>query len=305
MTPDRLDAQGRTAINRNKLAVLMTCHNRRDVTLSCLKSLFAQEESATDVSVFLVDDGSTDGTSDAIASEFPEVQIVEGTGELYWSGGMQLAFEVASREEFDFHLWLNDDVYLHNDAIKWLLSAYDEVRQRGPWPTVVTGAVRDPVTGVTTFGGSRRRSSWHPLRFQIVEPGPDPKICDTISGNVVLIPRDVLDVLGGVDPVFVHGFGDEDYGLRLGGIGGRVWLAPLHVGTCSKNLAASYADSTFAGLQSLMSVKNLPPREYLIYTRRHGGLLWPLLWAGPYVRCLAMAMAQALLSLVRPRRGEG
>ena len=56
-----------------KIAVLLTCFNRRDYTLSCLKSLFTAQKCYNEygkdklnLEVFLVDDGSKDGTSDAI-----------------------------------------------------------------------------------------------------------------------------------------------------------------------------------------------------------------------------------------------
>ena len=57
-----------------KIAVLLTCHNRREKTLSCLKNLLEQNLEDIDLSVYLVDDGSSDGTSDAIKEHFPEVQ---------------------------------------------------------------------------------------------------------------------------------------------------------------------------------------------------------------------------------------
>ena len=47
------------------IAVLITCYNRKDKTLLCLESLFKQQGLGIDFSlaVFLVDDGSTDGTA--------------------------------------------------------------------------------------------------------------------------------------------------------------------------------------------------------------------------------------------------
>ncbi|NOZ83279.1 MAG: glycosyltransferase, partial [Epsilonproteobacteria bacterium] len=79
------------------ISILLTCHNRKNKTLRCLRSLKEQVNPNEEYScfVYLVDDGSTDGTTPAICQKFPDVNIIQGTGCLYWYGGMQLAWEHA------------------------------------------------------------------------------------------------------------------------------------------------------------------------------------------------------------------
>jgi GT2 family glycosyltransferase len=127
----------------------MTCHNRRKTTLNCDHEL----------SVFLVDDGSTDGTTDAVIAEFPDVTIIAGNGRLYWGGGMQLAFNAAAHHDLDLHLWLNDDVELDRDAISQLLTTYEQVRRQTAGPVIVAGAVLDPVDRSTTYSGLRQNAA--------------------------------------------------------------------------------------------------------------------------------------------------
>jgi len=74
------------------LAVLMAAHNRRDTTLLCLRSLFEGRLDNVHLSVTLVDDGSNDGTADAIRLQFPSVAIIHGDGTLFWSRAMALAW---------------------------------------------------------------------------------------------------------------------------------------------------------------------------------------------------------------------
>jgi GT2 family glycosyltransferase len=87
---------GIIAMSNKRIAVLITCHNRRDKTLKCFEALYKQE-SIEDLrlQVYLVDDGCTDGTAEAIIAEFPETRILKGSGSLYWCGGMRLAWEEA------------------------------------------------------------------------------------------------------------------------------------------------------------------------------------------------------------------
>ena len=66
----------------NNYAVILTCFNRKDTTLRCLRQLYQQKKSSR-MDVFLCDDASTDGTSEAIRKEFPQVHVVIGNGNLF------------------------------------------------------------------------------------------------------------------------------------------------------------------------------------------------------------------------------
>jgi len=66
------------------IAVLMTCHNRKATTLKCLGGLTEHAlPSGYRLAIYLVDDGSTDGTADAIASEYPDVHLIRADGSLF------------------------------------------------------------------------------------------------------------------------------------------------------------------------------------------------------------------------------
>ena len=82
------------------IAVLMTCHDRREKTVSCLKALYGQElPSGVSLSVYLTDDGCTDGTVDAVKESFTNTHIIHGNGDLYWNRGMLAAWREAAKTE--------------------------------------------------------------------------------------------------------------------------------------------------------------------------------------------------------------
>ncbi len=65
-----------------QIAVLITCFNRRELTLRCLRSLFAQRTpDGYALNVFLTDDGCSDGTGDAVRRVFPQVAVLAGDGD--------------------------------------------------------------------------------------------------------------------------------------------------------------------------------------------------------------------------------
>ena len=270
-----------------RISVLMACHNRRERTLTCLRSLFRQEDQAT-LEVFLVDDGSSDGTAGSVQREFPAVRIVPGTGDLYWSGGMRVAYRLAAQSEHDFLLWLNDDVELHPDALETMLTTHRELVGAGHAAAIVVGAVCDPLTHTTTYSGVSRGNSRRKMQFSAVEPNDHAQACETMHGNLVLVPKAVHQLVGNLDPAFTHAISDFDYGLRALRHGCEVWLAPGHLGSCARNpLQGTWLDSCLsarARLQEMCSPRGLPPVEWWVFTRRHAGRAWPLFWASPYLR---------------------
>jgi GT2 family glycosyltransferase len=284
-----------------RVAAVLTVFNRKDLTLDCLRSLRAQAV-PLDLDIVLVDDASTDGTSEAIKAEFPDVVLLQGDGSLFWNGGMRLAFGTAIERDHDAYLWMNDDTVLDDGALARLVDTWDELAARGEQAAIVVGTTRDPETGELTYGGRVRTDPARPLQFELVEPGDEPLQCDTMNGNTVLIPRAVVERIGNIDPAYVQKMGDLDYGLRARAAGCSVWVAPGTIGTCAKHPARRTDQQPLRDeLRRLWSTKELPPGPWATFTRRWGGTLWPLRWASPYLKRSARLAAERVTS--RPARG--
>jgi GT2 family glycosyltransferase len=256
-----------------EIAVIMTAHNRRNKTVACLRSLMAATEHAADIAchVFLVDDGSTDGTSEAVAGLALPLTIIRGDGDLYWNRGMVRAWASANAfGRFDGFLLLNDDTLLDADAVAKLVSVSSDHAHRA----IIVGAVRDPHLGHLTYGGVRRVSSWHPGRVVRVPASDAPQQADAFHANCAYVPAAVCDTIGTLDPVFHHGMGDFDYGYRATRNGFSVIVAPGMVGTCPRNdPAGTWQDPTVPlrrRLAMLASPKGLPRRQWREFLRRHG-----------------------------------
>ena len=221
---------------RPRIAVLMTCHNRRETTLACLASLRNQHPFRED-DLYLVDDGSSDGTGEAVRAFMPKANVVTGDGTLFWNGGMNRAWATAieAGPEYDWYFWLNDDVVLDPGALDRLLA--DAVMCADPHePLVMAGATLDTARETVTYGAHiqpepRRR----PLRLELLKPDRIPQMAVTVSGNAVLVSRVACERLGMLDDRFEHIYGDLDYGLRAQEEGIPVMLAGEPVGVCEQN----------------------------------------------------------------------
>ena len=278
-----------------RIAVIATSFNRRRQTLAALGSVFAQElPEGHELEVFLVDDASTDGTGEAVRTQFPQVHLIRGTGSLFWCGGMRTAWSEAFKGDFDYYLWINDDIVLEADALYRLVGVAETLGTRGLQDTIVVGSTYDLATGLHTYGGVVHSSRIHPLKFKLLAPSDTIESCHTMNGNCVLVTRATAQKLGGFSPAFTHSTGDYDYGLRARAAGCTIWLIPGYVGTCSRNSdRGTWLDRNLPlhkRWEQMRSPKGLVPREYREFVRQHGGPLWPIWWVLPYVRLIVSSL---------------
>lgn len=185
-----------------KIAVIITSYNRKEKTRKCLFSL-SQIVTEHTFDVYLTEDGSTDGTIEMIQKDYPTVHLIHGDGNLFWNRGMYAAWKEAMKAEYDYYLWLNDDVVLYPYFLEEL---FDCMRMMGG-DAIVSGLIEDQDKSKIIYGGSDSQK-------RIATPSDRPTIVTFMNGNVVLIPKVIVDAIGILDPVYHHDLGDVDYGLR-------------------------------------------------------------------------------------------
>lgn len=274
-----------------RIAVLITCHNRREKSLACLRALFDQSlPEGVSLDVFLVDDGSTDGTGYAVRNQFPHVRVLEGDGNLYWCGGMRFAWTEAMNADYDGYVWLNDDTTLLPHALEMMIDSAYEVRAKEGRDGIIVGSCYDPETGKHSYGGRNRLKCRSSLADQSIEPGDKILPCDTMNGNLVLIPRQVFNSLGNLSQEYTHAFGDTDYGMRGKNNGFGVWISPGYLAECAINKRVPAWINPRVPLKrrwnDMKSPLGLPIRQWLIYVKRHTGIAWPIYFVKPIVRLL-------------------
>lgn len=311
-----------------RIGVIMTCFNRRQKTLACLDAVLAQTAlRSMALDFFITDDGSADGTAEALLGRHPGIRLFKGNGALYWNGGMRLAWSKALHGAYDFFLWLNDDTFLYPDTLQRLVDTHyaqhnssvisrsnsrsnsrSSRRRSGGSNTdntdnssacsgragIVIGSTQDGC-GNLSYGGERQRSWLRPLTLSNIPPQAVAQRCDTFNGNCVLIPRAAVAILGNLDAGFVHAMGDTDYGLRARHAGIPMWVLPGFAGSCVNDSSAGCnADAAALPLRlrmhQLLGPKGLPWRPWRLLCQRHTGYLWPIYWSWPYLKVVATTL---------------
>lgn len=270
-------------------AVLLTVYNRREITLQGLRSLYKSIAFLGDgysFDIYMVDDGCTDGTAETVAKEFPYIHIIKGDGNLYWCGGMRMAWQVAidSGIKYDYYLWFNDDTILYDYAIKELI----EESQKHADKCNVVGPVQSDDHKTISYGGY--------VNGSIVTPNGQEVSVDCFNGNIVLIPSFVHSKLGNLDHHFTHGHGDTDYGYRAKEMDLYNYCVGRFLGECNRHESLKKCWDPKVGM--ILRFKNLyhptgyPPKEAFYFERKHYGfhiavfhlvtlylrVLFPIIW---------------------------
>ncbi|RED48935.1 glycosyltransferase family 2 protein [Seonamhaeicola aphaedonensis] len=272
-----------------KIAVIMACFNRKVKTLECLQNLKELDlpDTIYRLDVYLVDDGSTDGTYDAVKINFPKVNVIKGTGNLFWNGGMRLAWNKASQtEDYDFYLWLNDDVILRKFALKELMDCYLEGLKNEGVLGIVTGAFQNPKNNLAFSYGGRNETG-------AVKPNGKLQECKYINGNAVLVAKEIFKSLGNLSPDYTHAMGDFDYGLRAINAGFKNYTTRQYIGLCEVNCSPNWANPKVPlkkRLKLFKSPTGLSYPEYIVFRKKFWGTKWILFAIKAYARVLFPSM---------------
>lgn len=254
-----------------KIAIVMTAFNRKNKTIECLKSL-QKQVNMPPFDVYLCDDGSTDGTKEAVVELFDNVKIIQGTGSLFWSRGMAMAMAEAVNGDYDYFLMVNDDVIFKDDM--W------EIMHRsmhGCSECAVTGCTQSAITNKLTYSGARFfQVGGKRFVSEKIEPSKNEKrTCDVANWNCFLISDRVVKEIGLIDSIYEHSFGDFDYSLRMRKADLPIYISEEYIGYCENNSRENtYRDGNLPRkkrIQKILAPTGLPIHSWFVFTKRHYG----------------------------------
>jgi GT2 family glycosyltransferase len=267
--------------------VVMPVHNRLALTRACLAHLAVQ--SRTDVLTILVDDGSSDGTSETVAREFPSVVTLSGDGDLWWTGAtnLGLAWVLERAAGADYVLTLNDDTSFDADYLECLVRAADECQ-----PALIGSLAIDSDRAVVVEGGVR--INWLTAKrlpiargvavSDLTEWRPLPVAVDVLPGRGTLIPVSAFRAVGLFDAINLPHYGaDYEFSRRAARAGYRLLVsydAVIRVQPSQTGLHGSRGPGAFlTGLLTRRSANELGHRW------RYASLVCPRWALAPYVVC--------------------
>lgn len=194
-----------------KIFIVIPVHNRKNLTRNCLLSLYRQ--TYKDFKIIICDDGSTDGTKEMIKKQFPEVVLLKGNGNLYWSGAYNkcLTFVFEKADEKDYILSLNNDVEVDENYLFELCKAAkdnsDKLIMSVAYDKENRSKIVDPgynVNPVTMRQHSIRNTSLDTKYIPV----------NSVCGRGLLIPVKIAKKAGFADEKHFLQMGDYDLSFR-------------------------------------------------------------------------------------------
>lgn len=206
-----------------RIAVVVPVHNRKNITLNYLRQMREITPIQASLDMVIVDDGSTDGTAPAIRERYSDVIILQGDGNLWWTGAVNVGVQYALDGHYDCVLIMNDDLELDKDFLVHLMKVV-MANPRALVSSVVlnrteTGEEEIIVAGfdmVGFFGDVCALHAGKRYGGDLGEVIP----CDLLTGASLMIPTEVFRKIGMFDSKnFPHNWGDFELTRRasLGG----------------------------------------------------------------------------------------
>jgi len=190
------------------LFIVTPVHNRRSVTTEFARTLSRQ--SLPQVVLVLVDDGSTDGTAEAVKEILPSTVVLRGNGNLWWAGGLQKGLNWLAAQTLPDHAmvaFMNDDVSFENN---FLDRATKELKE------LATGCFLT-VSGVFYPSGHRSNEAvvcdWAGYRYRDYGKHPE-KIDCTTTRSLFMRWGDLRRVGGFHSTTLPHYLSDYEFTIR-------------------------------------------------------------------------------------------
>ena len=251
-----------------RVAVVMLTMNQRESTLRALGSLMPQLRTGDRVVVW--DNGSTDGTVEAVAREFPGALAHHHPANLGVASGRNAGAALAAeRFDPDYLLFLDNDLVLRPGFVDWLRATLDTEPAVGQ----VQGKLLyldEP--GRINDGGGCRINFWlgrtDPVGFKQLDHGQCEQVAPCIScGGAMMVRAPLFRELGGFDGLFdPYGPEDLDFSLRLQQRGWQALYIPGAVALHEAN--HTYGADGYSAVYARSKA-----RHWLRFLRRHGTVL--------------------------------
>jgi GT2 family glycosyltransferase len=292
------------------VGIIILNWNQEKDTSDCLSSLAKIDY--PNYEVILVDNGSTDGSPDRIKAKFPEITLIKNGVNLGFAEGNNVGIRHLLSKPFDYALLLNNDTVVEPNFLSGLVNAAEREKEAGILGPKIY--YFDDPNKFWFAGGFISRLTGRPYHRGLnrIDSGQYDDIAevDFITGCAMLIRRDVLEKLKGLDPDYFNSYEDADFSLRARALGYKLLYVP---GSRIKHKFAQAMGGKFSPFYIYYRVRNS-----LIFLRKNRFSVLKMAYnfiANPLRMMLftlltanfkgTYAAALGLLDFVRGKHGKG
>lgn len=222
-----------------KLSVIILNYNTKDLISQCLESIKLQnvDVDGKDLEVFVVDNGSRDGSTETIASKFPFVKLIENKTNLGFAKANNIGIKKAKGKIIAL---LNSDTLVQENTFVTMTNFLNKNKNIGaatPRLQLVDGSLDlachrgfpTPFNALSYFfkleqllPNFRLFSGYH----QTWKDFNKPHEVDAISGASFFIKREVIEKVGNLDERYFMYAEDLDWCMRIKKAGWKIFYNP-------------------------------------------------------------------------------
>jgi GT2 family glycosyltransferase len=222
-----------------RLSVIILNFNTRDYVLQCLQSLKEQNLDPTknELEVIVADNGSTDGSIDAVKAKFPWVKIVDNQKNIGFAAGNNRAIEKARGKLI---LLLNSDTVVFPESFTKMIKFMDKTKDAG----AATARLELPDGALDLACHRGFPTPWNAFTYflRLEKAFPNLKLfsgyhqawknfdeiheIDAISGACFFIRKKVIDEIGPLDEDYFMYAEDLDWCMRIKKAGWKIYYNP-------------------------------------------------------------------------------
>ena len=186
-------------MQNRKVCIIIVSYNFEPWIDRCLPSVFASTVSST---VVVVDNNSTDNTTERILRDYPQVVLIESKENLGFGKGNNVGLSYALKNNFDYAFLLNQDTWIEPDMLEKLLDAADENRDFGIIsPVHLSSDELSPDHGFASYAKIKSIDELPQQSSKLVE-------LPFINAAFWLLPISAVKRVGGFSPLFYH-YGED------------------------------------------------------------------------------------------------
>lgn len=208
------------------LCIVIPTYNRKQLLMRCLNSL--KKQSQITFKIIVVDDGSKDGTGKMINTSFPDIDVINGTGSLFWTGAINTGIKYSIKSYNPSSILItNDDTNFKNEYINNIIDCGKK------FPNAIIGSptIVDTNKGYIIDNGGEILSGFL-KKLEIINSGKLykgsivdlTKDVDRLTGRGVLIPIKVFKKIGYYDDRHFLQCGDTEFTIRAKNAGYRLLI---------------------------------------------------------------------------------
>ena len=195
--------------------IIIPVFNRINETKKIISNL-RDQDTCEKIKILIIDDGSTDGTSQWLSSQ-KDLFLLRGNGKLLWGGAINLGINyiIKNHPSDEWILLINNDVEVKKDYVDNLLKI-----AKKNYPAAVGSVVKNKKNEIISLGP--RIDPWHLKVEEIYKKNFVFKNkfvyedIDALSGRGVIYPlKSIIEAKGLNSKIFPHYYGDYSLSMKI------------------------------------------------------------------------------------------